>query len=84
MTLNLTHLHWKKVTTLRVKEDYVPDPDDLGGDPDGVQVKKTKAEGTYMSHMYNRFCQDHYYVGMLASVPLTFRILFTIFVYLLI
>ena len=65
-------------------EDYVPDPDDFGGDPDGVQVKKTKAEGTYMSHMYNRFCQDHYYVGMLASVPLTFRILFTIFVYLLI
>ena len=23
-------------------EDYVPDPDDLGGDPDGVQVKKLK------------------------------------------
>ena len=27
-------------------EDYVPDTVDLGGDPDDVEVKKTKAEGT--------------------------------------
>ena len=32
-------------------EDYVPDPSDLGGDPDGVEVKKTKAEGTYRVNM---------------------------------
>ena len=32
-------------------EDYIPDPDDLGGNPDGVQVQKTKAEGTYKSPM---------------------------------
>ena len=32
-------------------EDYVPDPSDLGGDPDGVEVKKTKAEGTYKVNM---------------------------------
>ena len=32
-------------------EDYVPDPSDLGGDPDGVKVKKTKAEGTYRVNM---------------------------------
>ena len=32
-------------------EDYVPDPFDLGGDPDGVKVKKTKAEGTYRVNM---------------------------------
>ena len=40
-------------------EDYIPDPSDLGGDPDGVEVKKTKAEGRYMSHMYNTFSQDY-------------------------
>ena len=27
-------------------EDYVPDTVDLGGDPDDVELKKTKAEGT--------------------------------------
>ena len=32
-------------------EDYVPDSSDLGGDPDGVEVKKTKAEGTYRVNM---------------------------------
>ena len=32
-------------------EDYVPDPCDLGGDPDGVEVEKTKAEGTYRVNM---------------------------------
>ena len=32
-------------------EDYVPNPSDLGGDPDGVEVKKTKAEGTYRVNM---------------------------------
>ena len=45
-------------------EDYVPDASDLVGDPDGVEVKKTKAEGTYMVHMYNRFGNDHQYVGI--------------------
>ena len=39
-------------------EDYVPDPSDLGGDPDGVQVKKTKAEGTYMVNMPNSLAYD--------------------------
>ena len=60
-------------------EDYIPEPDELGGDPDGVQVKKTKAEGTYMSPMCNRYCQQHYYVGVMYISNT-----FTTFVYLLI
>ena len=60
-------------------EDYVPDTFDLGGDPDGVELKKTKAEGTYMSNIYNKIVQDKYAVGMSASSPFYFRILCTLF-----
>ena len=62
-------------------EDYVPDPPDLGGDPDGVEVKKTKAEGTYRVNMSNSFGNDTQYVGMSASVSTNFRILFAIIFY---
>ena len=65
-------------------EDYVPDASDLGGDPDGVEVKKTKAEGTYMVHMYNRFGNDHQYVSVSASASINSRILFAIFLHLFI
>ena len=61
-------------------EDYVPDASDLGGDPDDVEVKKTKAEGTYMVDMYNTFGHDYQYVSVLASASITSRILFTIFI----
>ena len=50
-------------------EDYVPDTFDLGGDPDGVEVKKTKAEGTYMSNICTKMFKDKYFVSMLASSP---------------
>ena len=62
-------------------EDYVPDPSDLGGDPDGVEVKKTKAEGTYRVNMSNSFGNDTQYVGMSASASTNFRILFAIILY---
>ena len=61
-------------------EDYVPDASDLGGDPDDVEVKKTKAEGTYMVDMYNTFGHDYQYVGVSVSVSITSRILFAIFI----
>ena len=64
-------------------EDYVSDTFDLGGDPDGVEVKRTKAEGKYMSNIYNKMFKDKYCVGMLASSPFSFRILFTLFLNLL-
>ena len=47
MSRDPAHLHQMKVINTEDDEDYVPDPCDLGGDPDGVEVKKTKAEGTY-------------------------------------
>ena len=59
-------------------EDYIPDPDDLGGDPDGAQVKKTKAEGTYMSAMYNRYYHHYYCVSMLVLASCKFQILLAI------
>ena len=65
-------------------EDYVPDASDLGGDPDDVEVKRTKAEGTYMVDMYNRFGHDYHYVGMSVSASITSRILFAIFIHLFI
>ena len=69
-------------------EDYVPDTFDLGGDPDGVGVdgvgvKKTKAEGTYMSNICTKMFKDKYCVGMSASSPFTSRILFTLLLNLL-
>ena len=63
-------------------EDYVPDPSDLGGDPVGVEVKKTKAEGTYRVNMSNSFGHDTQYVGMSASASTNFQILFAIILYL--
>ena len=58
-------------------EDYVPDTFDLGGDPDGVELKKTKAEGTYMSNIYNKIVQDKYAqgghgTGKIGNLVLTF------------
>ena len=62
-------------------EDYVPDPSDLGGDPDGVEVKKTKAEGTYRVNMSNSFGNDTQYVCMSVSASTNFLILFAIILY---
>ena len=60
-------------------EDYVPNTYDLGGDPDGVEIKKTKAEGRYMCNIYNKCIKDKYAVSMSVSSPFTFRILCTLF-----
>ena len=53
-------------------EDYVLDPCDLGEDPDGVEVKKTKAEGTYRVDISNSFGNDTQYVSMSASASTNF------------
>ena len=53
-------------------EDYVPDPSDLGPDPNDVNIKKSKSEGTYMSHMYSNLSFNRHNVGMSASAPLNF------------
>ena len=47
-------------------EDYVPDTFDLGGDPDGVEVKKTKAEGIYLCKICTKMFKDKYCVDMSA------------------
>ena len=64
-------------------EDYVPDTFDLGGNPDGVEVKKTKAEGAYMSNICTKMFKDKYCVGILASSSFSSQILFTLFLNLL-
>ena len=65
-------------------EDYVPDASDFGGDPDDVEVKKTKAVGTHMVHMYNTFGHDYHYVGLSALASITSQTLFAIFIHLFI